>query len=492
MHKEPRVFELEWQGRHLLYEPWSGQALLAGERPLEDELRTWFQNLCARMQPEIGDLINAQPLTSFKPVRVTLIPTGRCNLRCSYCYASGGEHLQDMPWWVARWAIDFVVNNAVEQEEEEFQVYFHGGGEPTVAWDLIERCLDYARERAEATRKRVQFGIATNGVFGKQVGYELARNFELVSLAFDGPEPIHNLNRKNDQGQGSFPAVLRTAHFFDENNYGGYSIVTTVTDETIIRLPETLQFFKDTIRAREIHVGPVVPAGRSILNGVSAPDYLRSIPVLKKALEVAWDLGLKMSFPGINPEVLISSYCGLGETNFYVTYQGFVSRCLEVCNRSHPFFDMFAVGELVDGQLHLSAEKLVVLSERRSPKLKQCQGCLLQWHCAGDCAARVGDKSLFKDGPTDEKRCKLKRELFGHTLGLMLTRGMADSQRQDSLERFAIRREEGGYYSTGDLVDARVEGDQYILGRFARLRGPQKNMPHPSLFSSAVATCPGG
>ncbi len=57
---------------------------------------------------------------SFRPTATTLFLTTACNLRCVYCYASGGERSCTMPWEVAKSAVDFVVENAKAVEAESF------------------------------------------------------------------------------------------------------------------------------------------------------------------------------------------------------------------------------------------------------------------------------------------------------------------------------------------------------------------------------------
>ena len=82
----------------------------------------------------------------FRPTETTLFLTRACSLRCVYCYASGGEHPNLMPWQVAKAAVDLVVENAATLGKDSVGVSFHGGGEPTIAWSLLTGMADYARE----------------------------------------------------------------------------------------------------------------------------------------------------------------------------------------------------------------------------------------------------------------------------------------------------------------------------------------------------------
>ena len=73
----------------------------------------------------------------FSPTYVTLMPTLNCNLRCTYCYSSGGEDTnEDMSFDVAKASIDMIVKNA----DKKVKLSFHGGGEPfyTRTFDLVQ------------------------------------------------------------------------------------------------------------------------------------------------------------------------------------------------------------------------------------------------------------------------------------------------------------------------------------------------------------------
>ena len=55
------------------------------------------------------------PAAAFDPHGVTLFLTGRCSMRCVYCYSRGGESAAVMPWETARAAIDWIVEHTVRR-----------------------------------------------------------------------------------------------------------------------------------------------------------------------------------------------------------------------------------------------------------------------------------------------------------------------------------------------------------------------------------------
>ena len=76
---------------------------------------------------------------AFNPTVAVLCLTNLCNFRCIYCYADGGESTpRTLSKSVGQIAIDTVYNNTKLKGEKEFTLGFHGGGEPTLKWDLFK------------------------------------------------------------------------------------------------------------------------------------------------------------------------------------------------------------------------------------------------------------------------------------------------------------------------------------------------------------------
>ena len=76
---------------------------------------------------------------------VILFLTNRCNLRCMYCYASSGEYpKKQMNWEIAKAAIDHVTKFILNNGLNALTLGFHGGGEPTLKWNIFTRATDYA------------------------------------------------------------------------------------------------------------------------------------------------------------------------------------------------------------------------------------------------------------------------------------------------------------------------------------------------------------
>lgn len=138
--------------------------------------------------------------------------TQQCNFRCSYCaYTTGDDSVQRghsnkrMSWKTAKAAIDFWAERIRHSAHPSVSFY---GGEPLLEWPLIQKCIEYAKEKAEG--KKISFNMTTNATL---LTTEMARFFvrEHVSLmiSLDGPKEIHDRNRRfASNGEGTFDTVV--------------------------------------------------------------------------------------------------------------------------------------------------------------------------------------------------------------------------------------------------------------------------------------------
>ena len=97
----------------------------------------------------------------MKAVVLILDLTNDCNLRCSYCYASGGERADCLSVSDAVLAIEKFYNRFKCQ----IQVLFHGG-EPLLCFDSIQKIISITETKDFSDY--ISWFIQTNGVLLSQ------------------------------------------------------------------------------------------------------------------------------------------------------------------------------------------------------------------------------------------------------------------------------------------------------------------------------------
>jgi len=164
-----------------------------------------------------------------------LIPTLRCNLRCSYCQVSRADFNSKGYDW-SQTKTDDVINYLLKNSTQDLKVEFQGG-EPTLRVDL----LGYIIEKVSAFRPDATFVICSNL---QELTTELLSILEndkvYLSCSLDGPKEIHQANR-------TFESHL-TEQFFDNldfilSNFGTdkISLLPTISDYS--KVNETIDFY---------------------------------------------------------------------------------------------------------------------------------------------------------------------------------------------------------------------------------------------------------
>ncbi len=139
----------------------------------------------------------------------------RCNLNCSYCYVynKGDFSYKDQPARmsarVVQATIDRVRRHCIRHDIKTVEFIFHGG-EPLLAGREFFR--DFVKTARDNLMPEVQpsFNMQTNGALLDGEWLDLLADVEIgFGISLDGPKEIHDRNRVDHVGRGSFEQVSR-------------------------------------------------------------------------------------------------------------------------------------------------------------------------------------------------------------------------------------------------------------------------------------------
>jgi uncharacterized protein len=138
--------------------------------------------------------------------------TESCNFNCQYCIYSGAyperriHSEMVMSWDVAKKAIDILVKTSLRTNERVYLGFY--GGEPLLRFDFIKRCVKYMKQHLGDNP--YLFSITTNGSLLSQdkIDYLIENKF-IVTVSLDGPEDVHDKNRRYINGLGTFHRVVK-------------------------------------------------------------------------------------------------------------------------------------------------------------------------------------------------------------------------------------------------------------------------------------------
>jgi His-Xaa-Ser system radical SAM maturase HxsB len=136
-----------------------------------------------------------------------IVATLRCNHRCLYCQSHPKDVEQkefDMELITAKRVVDFIFSVPNKAITIELQ-----GGEPFFNWPVVKYIFDYALTLNETAKKDLILTFVSNYTLldNEKINFLLKRNVSFCT-SLDGPENVHNFNRRPLKGQ-SYDAVIK-------------------------------------------------------------------------------------------------------------------------------------------------------------------------------------------------------------------------------------------------------------------------------------------
>ena len=351
------------------------------------------------------------PDRSYRPTTAVLLLTNRCNLRCTYCYANGGEGpIQDLSLELAQVAIDHAYQNAVELGQPHFELTFHGGGEPVQAWKTLREATAYARSKDLPCHT----SLVSNGVWTARQREWILNNLDSLSISFDGRQTTQDRQRPFPSGRGSFKAVMRTIEALDKAGFS-YGIRMTATAPWRGQLPEDVRFICEETGCPGMQVEPAFNTRRGEHQGATQEESEAFVDAFMEAFEIAHRADRRLTYSGARPWLLTQAFCTAAYGALIVNAAGNLVGCYEVTDQSHPLVEMSTVGRIVDSRAVIDHQAQSALLTYLEEKCATCRECFCYWHCAGDCYTRsFYAQASGRRGANP--RCYMNREITARIL----------------------------------------------------------------------------
>ncbi|MGB5431636.1 MAG: radical SAM protein, partial [Acidimicrobiia bacterium] len=134
-------------------------------------------------------------------------PTGAiCNLGCSYCFFLDKEELYEgSRFHMSDEVLERYIRQLIDAHSTPMVTVAWQGGEPTLmGLDFFRKAIEI-QERYRKPGMTFENTIQTNGTLLTDEWCEfLKENNYLVGISIDGPQPLHDVNRVNKRGEGTF------------------------------------------------------------------------------------------------------------------------------------------------------------------------------------------------------------------------------------------------------------------------------------------------
>ncbi|HSW49124.1 MAG TPA: radical SAM protein [Bryobacteraceae bacterium] len=313
------------------------------------------------------DRVGRLPPSSF----VLWIATYRCNFRCPFCEAQGGNAAPgELTTAEARTFIEDLPRLGARR-------LLISGGEPLMRRDMPE-LLDHAQRRS------VTPGLLSNGFAVRERWEEIKRfRYFLFMTSLDGLKEDHDRLR----GVGSFERVLDSLDLFASAGVGTRVVRTIVHPGNLGRLPELAACLEATA-ATDWQLTPAMETGRARQQEayrLSATQWGEVIDLVERSRDrrrLNVELSHAHSYlhclkgrPGHRP-----SFCGAGLTRCAVMPNGDVLACGQAYDAAAP-----------EGNIRLTPLSEIwrhgFASFRRFEQPATCHGCSFWSACQGGCWA---------------------------------------------------------------------------------------------------------
>jgi uncharacterized protein len=387
-----------WDGsKYVLFSPFSLKVASLSRAELQDKevLRL------LRQESFFGRTL--KPEKSTDVLRITLLATTDCQLRCTYCYMDAGAK----PMYMApETAIKGILGlrDHLKQDPTEVHISFFGG-EPTLNCQLIEDVVRFTKERI----RRHTFHVSTNGLIPRRTYQLLLSNNFSFTISLDGSKQVNDLHRRSHGGGSVALQVENVIKDLVQRNRK-FNVRVTVTAETVRFLPDTVQYLS-SLGVRFVHFEILKEAGRASLNDIKAPHgdlLLKYVAQALKKAEATRTFLMNSAFMNILTPT--THFCtSIRGDMFVITPSGRITSCYEVSDES-PNLEEFMVGQVTDTGVRIDATKLSRLRAIDVERMNSCGSCFAKYICSGGCPKHNYDKTgeLLR---VDEERCAIKRPL---------------------------------------------------------------------------------
>lgn len=314
-----------------------------------------------------------------------------CNLNCSYCFASQGKYQGDkalMSFEVGKQALDFLIANSGTRHNLEVDFF---GGEPLMNWDVVKQLVSYARGREKEAGKNFRFTLTTNGMLlDDEVTEFCNKEMSNVVLSLDGRPEVHDLLRRDYQGNGSYEKIVpKFLDFVKKRGNLSYYVRGTYTHNNIDFSNDI--FHIADLGFTELSMEPVVcaPTDPFALTEQDLPTLFEQYEILAKEMLKRDRENRGFSFYHYNIDLEHGpciykriSGCGSGCEYLAVTPWGELFPC-------HQFVgdEKYSMGNIWDGVTNTAMqEKFRKCNVYSRP---ECKDCWAKLYCSGGCAANA-------------------------------------------------------------------------------------------------------
>lgn len=196
----------------------------------------------------------------------SFLVTEKCNMSCKYCFERDfhkNHPCEDMSYLTATKGVNWLYQNALNEEKKKSVGILLFGGEPLMRPDVCAKIFDQALIRKKETGIDFNVNLITNGtLFNKDIEYFLLKYSSLnphfsCQISLDGVQEAHDMYRVYPNGKGSFEKIVSSLKNFQYIFKDKLTLHGCVNKKTLPFLYESYEYFYKELGSRRIWFMPV-------------------------------------------------------------------------------------------------------------------------------------------------------------------------------------------------------------------------------------------
>jgi uncharacterized protein len=173
---------------------------------------------------------------------VVIQPTTFCNIACKYCYLPDRANVKRMTPELVEQSYRFLLREP-ELLESGVRILWHAGEPLAIPRSFYELALSRWEELTPPTLK-AEHWIQTNATLITQQWCDLIRRWNIcVGVSIDGPGWMHDANRVDKTGRGTFERVMAGIELLRKNDIG-FDVIAVLSNSSLDYADEIWNFFR--------------------------------------------------------------------------------------------------------------------------------------------------------------------------------------------------------------------------------------------------------
>lgn len=170
-------------------------------------------------------------MQSRRPQLIVLQQSPFCNIDCQYCYLPHRAKKTKMPLKVLEAAYRSVFESEIMGDPISF--LWHAGEPLTVGHDYFRKAFALCKSVNQDYGRRFSQNIQTNAMLIDDRWVDIFKQFDVqLGVSLDGPPHIHDAQRVDRAGRGTYERVMKGIHKLQNNNIP-FQTITVLTSASL-------------------------------------------------------------------------------------------------------------------------------------------------------------------------------------------------------------------------------------------------------------------